>query len=195
MGKSEQTKAYIIEKTAPLFNRKGYAGTSLSDITEATKLTKGSIYGNFADKDEVALAAFDHNMNRVNSIVSNAIAGRSSAKEKLLAYADIYSNYENYAFPAGGCPLLNTATESDDTHPELRKKVAAAINNWKKSIIQIIQKGIENKEFAKGISPEQTALTIIALIEGSIMIGKVTGKPAYQSMIMKSLRTYIEQLK
>lgn len=195
MGKSEQTKAYIIEKTAPIFNRKGYAGTSLSDITEATKLTKGSIYGNFADKDEVALAAFDHNMDRVNSIVSNEIAACNSAKEKLLAYADIYSNYENYAFPEGGCPLLNTGTESDDTHPELRKKVAAAINNWKKNLIQIIQKGIENKEFAKGISPEQTALTIIALLEGSIMIGKVTGKATYRSMIMKSLKTYIEQLK
>ena len=44
MGKSEQTKAFIIEKTAPLFNSKGYAGTSISDITGATNLTRGSVY-------------------------------------------------------------------------------------------------------------------------------------------------------
>jgi len=37
-------------------------GTSLSDMTDATGLTKGSIYGNFNSKDEVALAAFDHNL-------------------------------------------------------------------------------------------------------------------------------------
>lgn len=45
--KSERTRQFIIEKVAPIFNRKGYAGTSLSDLTEATGLTKGAIYGNF----------------------------------------------------------------------------------------------------------------------------------------------------
>jgi len=70
MGKSEQTKAFIIEKTAPLFNIKGYAGTSLSDITDATKLTKGSVYGNFTNKDEVALAVFDYNLNKVTSMLA-----------------------------------------------------------------------------------------------------------------------------
>ena len=58
MSKAERTKNFIIEKTAPLFNMKGYSGTSMSDITAATGLTKGSIYGNFENKDEVAIAAF-----------------------------------------------------------------------------------------------------------------------------------------
>lgn len=193
MGKSEQTKAFIIEKTAPLFNSKGYAGTSLSDITEATKLTKGSVYGNFANKDEVAVAAFNYNLSKVNSIFSEEISRRKSAKEKLLAYGEVYSNFENYAFPAGGCPILNTAIESDDTHPELRKRVVAAINNWKKNIVRIIEEGIEKKEFSKETDAEQTALTIIALIEGGIMISKVTGKPAHGAVIMRSLKEYIER--
>lgn len=195
MSKSEQTRAFIIEKTAPLFNTKGYAGTSLSDMTEATKLTKGSVYGNFANKDEVALAVFDYNLNRVNAIISGEVAGRSSAREKLLVYGEVYANSESYAFPVGGCPILNTAIESDDTHPELRKKVAAAITNWKKNIVRIIEKGIAAKEFSKGTDAEQTALTIISLIEGGIMISRVTGKMAYRTMIMKSLQAYIEQLK
>ena len=44
MGKAERTKIFIAEKTAPLFNQKGYAGTSLNDMTDATGLTKGAIY-------------------------------------------------------------------------------------------------------------------------------------------------------
>lgn len=195
MGKSEQTRAFIIEKTAPLFNSKGYAGTSISDITDVTKLTKGSVYGNFENKDEVALAAFDFNLSKVTSILSEKIAKAGSAKEKLLAYADVYLNHDNYAFPVGGCPILNTATEADDTHPELRKKVSLAINNWKKNIINIIEKGIEAKEFGKSTNAEQGALTIIALIEGASMIAKVTGKPDYRTMIMKSLQDYIGQMK
>lgn len=195
MSKSEQTKAFIIEKTASIFNTKGYAGTSLSDITDATKLTKGSVYGNFANKDEVALEVFDYNLNKVSAIVAAELARHSSAMDKLLAYGEVYCNSEKFSFPTGGCPILNTATESDDTHPALRKKVAAAINNWKKGIVRIIEKGIEDKEFAKGTNTDQAALTIIALIEGSIMIARTTGQAAYRTMIMKSLRDYIKQLK
>lgn len=195
MGKSETTKAFIIEKTAPLFNSKGYAGTSLSDITDATKLTKGSIYGNFANKDEVALAVFDYNINMVDTIISREMAKKDSAKEKLLVFLDVYSNSENHGFPVGGCPILNTATECDDTHPELKKRVTAAINNWKKNTVRIIEKGIESKEFSNKINVEQTALTIIAIIEGGIMISRVTGKKTYMNLVMDSLRKYIESIK
>jgi len=50
MKKSENTRKYIIEKVAPVFNKKGFTGTYLSDMEKATGLTKGSIYGNFKDK-------------------------------------------------------------------------------------------------------------------------------------------------
>ena len=193
MGKSDQTRAFIIEQTAPIFNRKGYVGTSLTDITNATNLTKGSIYGNFENKDEVALAAFDHNLSKVNAIINQEMAKCQSAKEKLLAYGRIYTQYSNFSFPAGGCPILNTAVEADDTHPELKKKVAAAIHSWKKKIVEILQSGIEEKEFRKNIDTEQMAVTLIALIEGAIMISKATEKPAYRNAIMKSLEAYIEE--
>ena len=45
--KAEKTKEYIIATSAPIFNKQGYAGTSMSDITKATGLTKGVLYGNF----------------------------------------------------------------------------------------------------------------------------------------------------
>ena len=60
--KSAITSQYIIEKVAPIFNKKGYVGTSLSDMTEATGLTKGSIYGNFKNKDGVAIEALKYNI-------------------------------------------------------------------------------------------------------------------------------------
>jgi len=77
------------------------------------------------------------------------------AKEKLLVYGKVYADFEDYPFPAGGCPILNTATESDDTHHELRIKVMAAINGWKNKIMTILEEGIKNKEFKKNIKTEQ----------------------------------------
>ena len=68
LRKTERTRQHIISETAPIFNKKGYAGTSISDLTKATKLTSGSIYGNFANKEEVAVAAFDYNLARLRNI-------------------------------------------------------------------------------------------------------------------------------
>src|SRR5579862_8076847 len=105
MGKAERTKEFIIAKTAPLFNQKGYAGTSLTDMTDATGLTKGSIYGNFADKDDVAVAAFDHSMEKLIEQVRELQGGSRSARSKLEAFISVYRNGLQSAVLTAGCPI------------------------------------------------------------------------------------------
>lgn len=194
MNKAERTRQYIIEKTAPVFNMKGYAGTSLSDLTEATGLTKGSIYGNFEGKDEVALAAFDYNAKKVSAVIAAEIAQKQTFRDKLLVYVHVYEHFLKFPFPQGGCPILNTATEADDTHPALKEKACAAFTRWKTSIIQLVEEGQRAGEFTSGQNAEQFALTVIATIEGAIMIAKLSGNLHYKKTILKSVETLIQGL-
>lgn len=194
MTKAEKTRNYIVEKTAPIFNMKGYAGTSLNDITAATGLTKGSIYGNFANKDEVALAAFDYNLQYNVSMIEAAMSKEVSTRGKLLVYVNIYQNFITNTFSKGGCPILNTATDADDTHPALREKALKAVLSWKKNIIKLVEEGISYKEIQADANPEQIALTVIAMIEGGIMISRLTNKLETWHLIMESLKKYINNL-
>lgn len=194
MSKAERTRQFIVEKTAPIFNIKGYAGTSVSDMTEATGLTKGSIYGNFADKNEVALAAFEHNWKCVQAAVRAEMGKRKTCKDKLLTFARVYENFQSNAFPEGGCPLLNTAVEADDTHPGLREKAAAALQGWKKNIVALIEAGVAGKEFRADVDAEQTALTLIALIEGAIMMARLTGNARHRKAVMPAVKKIIHDL-
>jgi TetR/AcrR family transcriptional repressor of nem operon len=194
MSKAQRTKVFIIEKTAPIFNTKGFAGTSLADIEIATGLSKGSIYGNFANKDEVALAVFDYNLKKVNTAFSIELSKFDSAKDKLMVYAEKYHFMFNTKLINGGCPVLNTATEADDTHPALRNRAAKAILSWKNKIVSIIEEGKKHNEFLCHVDAEQTALTMIAMMEGGIMIAKVMGDISYMSTIMQSMKKLIEDL-
>ncbi|ABQ06389.1 TetR/AcrR family transcriptional regulator [Flavobacterium johnsoniae] len=195
MSKAQRTKQFIIEKTAPIFNMKGYSGTSMSDITEATGLTKGSIYGNFANKDEVALAAFRFNVKKLHDIFAREIEKEKTFKGKLLVYPRLYSDYYDLRVTQGGCPIINTATEADDTHPVLKKKVERVILSWKEQLVYFIEQGILLGEFkAHSIDPEKTALTIIAMIEGTVMIAKITGNLSTLADIMLSVTKIIEDL-
>ncbi|ULQ51979.1 TetR/AcrR family transcriptional regulator [Flavihumibacter fluvii] len=195
LSKSERTRQFIIEKTAPIFNAKGIAGTSLNDLTQATGLTKGSIYGNFENKDEVALAAFDYNFERVNAYMKNKILASDNAIDRLLAYPLVYRDFLEIPFLQPGCPILNTATEADDTHPQLRDKAAAALAFWKKSIENQVKRGIARQEIKPDTKPNEVAIIIMSLIEGAIMQAKVTRKPAYLKVTMDFLERVIRELK
>lgn len=195
MSKAERTKQFIIEKTAPIFNAKGYAGTSLNDMMAATGLTKGSIYGNFGNKDEVALAAFDHNIQRVFLLLKTRINKQETIIEKLKVYTETYSNFFDIPFLSAGCPLLNTATEVDDTHPVLRDKVNEMIARWKNSLTNLLKKGIETKELKPDINIEEFVTVLVSLIEGGVMQAKVSGQITPLKITMQYLDKMILDLK
>ena len=194
MSKAERTREFIIKKTAPIFNRKGFAGTSLSDMTEATGLTKGSIYGNFTDKDEVALAAFEHNSKIVSGVIRAEMAKQASYRDKLMVYVEVYGNFSKYTFFEGGCPVMNTLVEADDTHPKLKEKAVEALLRWKDRLAGIIEEGIAAGEFTADTNAEDTAVTMIALFEGAVLFTKATGKMSYKKAIMNSVEKLIKAL-
>ena len=195
LSKSERTRLYIIEKTAPVFNEKGFAGTSMSDLTEATGLTKGSIYGNFENKDEVALAAFDYNFKKVTAYIKDRILAKQNAVERLLVYPETYANFLKIPFLKAGCPILNTSTEADDTHPALKEKAAEALRFWKKSIENQIKRGIERGEIKPQTDPTTIAVVVMSLIEGAVMQAKVTGRSTELKIAMHFLVQLLEDLK
>ncbi|MDR2221585.1 MAG: TetR/AcrR family transcriptional regulator [Flavobacteriaceae bacterium] len=177
MSKAEKTKLFILEQTAEIFNKKGYAATSLSDITQATGLTKGSIYGNFQNKEEVAIAAFEYNATNLYKKLRDVSTQEGQTnKDRLLALVDLYRNHWDIFYQKGGCPLLNAATDADDTFPELKKSVAYAFEQWAKLFAEIITNGIEQHEFKKESDAYQYAYLFISLIEGGIVLSKTTNK-------------------
>lgn len=195
LTKSERTRQYIIAQTATVFNEKGFAGTSLHDLTEATGLSKGSIYGNFRNKDEVALAAFDYNFQRVTDLIKGKILMRENSVDRLLVYPETYRDFMKIPFLQSGCPILNTATEADDTHPELRQRAIEAISFWKQSIENHVKRGIQRKEINAATDPTETAVVIISLIEGAIMQAKLSGKSTELHISMRFLEKMIINLK
>jgi TetR/AcrR family transcriptional regulator, transcriptional repressor for nem operon len=181
IAKSERTKAFILEKTASIFNKKGFAGTSLTDLTKATGLTKGALYGNFESKVAMAAAAFDYNTASVqNTLHAKLYEGQDSISKLLTIPAFCREHFKELA-RHGGCAILNTAVEADDNQPVLKKKVNTAIIRWKKNIEFTIQRGIDEKEIKSKADPSYYASVIIALFEGGILLSKSTGDESHMN--------------
>ena len=173
MSKGEATRQRIIEEAAPIFNQRGFAGCSMQDVMEATGLEKGGLYRHFSSKDELAMEVFRHSLAAVMMTRRGDDSAVTGAVAKLL-----YRVRQFVRVPSpipGGCPLMNTAVDADDTHPELRRLAKEGIQSWKASLSQIVEDGIRAGEVRKNIQPERIANVIVANLEGALMISRLEG--------------------
>jgi len=191
MSKGEQTRQMIIERSAPIFNKKGIAATAMSDIMEATDLSKGSLYVHFDNKDVLAEAVVDYQLDLLGQKTLAAINRFDHPKDKLFAYLDLYRNPMNPPLE-GGCPMLNFGMEADDQNEVVREKVAAKVNQSQQLIVSIIEKGIRVGVFKADWNYREFATMMFALIEGGVLIGKTTRKSDKMAIIIKNLKKMIE---
>ncbi len=193
MSKAEKTKQHIIEKTATLFNTKGYISTSLSDITQATGLTKGSIYGNFENKDEVAIEVYKYNAGILSKTLSRSFGDEfPTSLDKLRAFVDFYRKNWQFVFANGGCPLMNAATEADDSFPALKTQVKQSFEKWMMKISDTIAEGQSKGEIDKKINAQKFASLFIILIEGGILLSKTMGDQSFLNHALDKVSSMID---
>ena len=191
-SKAEVTTEYILKTVAPVFNKYGYAATSMSDITKATKLTKGAIYGNFESKEQLALEAFNYNIRHVIGMVSEKINAETSPLKKLQAITFFYRNYNGLTKKYGGCPLLNVGVDSNHQNPVLLKRVRDIMNKLQKSIADIIRQGIKQNQFRDNVQPDVIALRILSQIEGGVFITNLMDNEDHMKDVMDQIDRMIE---
>ena len=194
MTKAERTRQSIIIKSAPLFNKKGVAGTALSDILKVTKLAKGSLYVHFKDKEELSHVVVDYHLTKLADVVEKAVSAQSSFRGKLFAYLDTFFDPLHPPLE-GGCPMLNFGMEADDTDQVIRQKVKALIDVAKLQIADLVRGGVRSGEFKDEVSPGEFAVKMFAMIEGGIMMSRIAGDNSTMKMIIRMLKKEIEQMK
>ena len=188
MSKGEITRQRIIELAAPLFNQRGFAGCSMQDIMEATGLQKGGLYRHFASKEELAEEAFRYSLKQAAKIRTDALDPTQSAVERL---REVIEQFVERPSPVpGGCPILNTAIDADDGNAVLRKLAHEGLKEWRARIAGIVKEGIARNEIRKDVDPGAVANTIIAGLEGALMISRLEGSRG----ALRDVRRWLEEL-
>jgi TetR/AcrR family transcriptional repressor of nem operon len=194
MSKGEQTRRRIVARAAPVFNTHGYSGTSMAELTKATGLEKGGIYNHFASKEALALAAFDYAVQVMSERIAAALEGSEGAVARLRALVAMFADYIDNPPVAGGCPILNTAVEADDTEPALRARAQAAMTDLQKLIGSTVKRGVMAGELRSDVEPRRVAVVVTALLEGAIMIGRLYQDSRMMSYAVDHLNAHIDSL-
>ena len=191
MKKGQLTKEAIIEKAAPIFNKLGYAGASMSALMQATGLQKGGIYNHFKNKEEIILQSFEYAIRKYNKMVFKAYHDKEGSLEKLRAIVNFYRTYPLNPVIEGGCPIINTAIDADNTLPQLKIRVKEVINSWIENLSGIINQGIKKGEIKASIKAHDASVVIITTLQGGIVISRSFEDNAAMEIVVNKLLDYI----
>ncbi len=188
--KAERTTAYIIETVAPVFNKHGYVGTSMSDLTEATGLTKGALYGNFENKEALALSAFEHNSKILLNALDEVLNISGSSLDKLKSLMDFYKQYDAFTNSMGGCPVLNVGVDAQHNNTLLAAAAKETIKEIEGKIALVLENGVNKGEIKIPVTPLQFAKQLYTMIQGAIAMATITKDRKY----LLNTITYLEVL-
>ena len=182
----------IIEAATKAFSRDGYVEARVEDIARAAGVAPTAIYYHFGSKEELAAESFRYALNQTIQVRSEGLDTISSALEKL---RHIVRQFVQVPSPTpGGCPLMNTAVDADDGNPVLRKLAAEAVSDWKCRLTVIIEDGMRRREIRKSANSRRIANTVIAALEGALMISRVEGNRTALCDVQESLESLFEEI-
>ena len=106
----EETVKIILDVSTRLFSEKGYDDTSLQDIINETKLSKGAIYHHFSSKEDILKAIF-HRLGNENAEIFAKIRddSRLSGIEKLrkIFQTAVFHSNQSVLLTVSPCLLNN----------------------------------------------------------------------------------------
>jgi len=153
-----------------------------------TGLEKGGLYRHFSSKEELAAAAFRFALSEAVKTRTGDVGHIHGAVEKLRYIVERF--VETPSPMRGGCPLMNTAIDSDDGNAVLRELATKGIHDWKSRLQKIVEEGIRAREIGKNTEPRRIANTIISTLEGALMISRLEGSRA----ALKDARASLEEM-
>jgi TetR/AcrR family transcriptional repressor of nem operon len=171
MRKGEATRQRIIAEAAPIFNQRGFDGCSMQDLMTATGLEKGGLYRHFANKEDLAAEAFRYAVAQNVKLRTEHLDEIPNSLDKLKRVVHLFVELPS-AIP-GGCPLMNTAIDADDGNPALRDLARKGVQDWRDRLVHILETGIKAGEIRRSTDPRRIANTLIATLEGALMISRL----------------------
>ena len=164
-SKQDKRKQQILDAALEIIVQKGYEGSSMSDIVEKTKLSKGAIYWYYSSKKEVYLSLVNHWVIRYSATLNHIVEYDQSAANQLQELFNYFINqYEHNPTVFKALAEFWSLAGRDE---EFKDKFDKVYSEFLLLIEKIILKGIKNNEF-KNVDTKIAAVSIMVNIESAI---------------------------
>lgn len=195
----KKTEKLLIDITFNLLYKKGFCATSLMDILDEAKMTKGAMYYHFKSKHALVLATMQHYLESilVNHWVEPLAAAENPIEtlvKQIDGYYAMFADEENLLDIKHGCPLSNFILDMSDTDEEFFNYLGSVYQRWQDAVEAALVKAQSQKQTKTDFDAKKQALFILSSVEGCIGSAKAYNNLESLKNSFEILTTYIKNL-
>ena len=181
--RSAEIRERLFRSALQLFAQKGFAETTVEDITEAADVGKGTFFNYFPSKDHILLAFSDMQLAKLEQSINGLRTSQQSLPEFMRGLV-LRMSQEPLRNPGMIRALLLGYLSSNPVREAMINKQSRAHALHK----QMVEIGQERGEIRKDLPAAEIAHVFRQTILGTLLIWSVTGDASLQDRIDSALQ-------
>jgi TetR/AcrR family transcriptional regulator, transcriptional repressor for nem operon len=182
------TREKLVLAAEELMLRDGYSATRVDEVIREAELSKGSFYHFFDSKEALGIAALEH---YYADRVKRLAAGNHATERDPLLRAQLFIEHTFRIAEdlwTKGCLLANFAADAAGSSGVIRDLLRKRTGELRAFLMDV---------FSPFVTPEVTAADLadqfLVCVEGSIVLARIYGDPAYLRRGLTQFRRCLEK--
>jgi TetR/AcrR family transcriptional repressor of nem operon len=192
-AKGAATRDQILDAAAGLIHLQGYHATSLDDVLRESGVGKGNFYYYFKSKEDLGYAIIDRVMRGFLERTLEPVFAEHSGDPiaQIHTFLDRVRDIQRRRNCVGGCPMGNLASELSDVHEGFRQRLAEIFAQWRARFTEALSRGQRTGRVRRDCDPARVAQFLVAALEGSILMAKLTKDIAVMEKCVEELKQHL----
>ena len=188
------TKTRLLDAAERLMLAQGFSATTVDEICEAAKLTKGSFFHYFQSKEQLGEELLSRFCAAGSQLHRSFCGQERDPLKRVYRYVDAAARMAQHPSTNHGCLLGGFAQELCDTHPGIRLVCEQGFNEWARQFTEELARAKARYVPKASFRPRELAEHFIALLEGSLILGKTRHNMAVVAQNLRQFKAYLRTL-
>lgn len=175
----------VVAAAGDLFWSAGYAATSIEDLVVATGLSRGSLYGAFADKHRLYLRALDRYCAETLERFRDALRGPEvGALERLTRH--VVGTAASCGGNTRGCFLAGATAERAGTDEGVAERARVTYGEYEELIVECLAQARRHGDVPADLDPGAVGALLLITVRGMEALGKAGRSRAFMDGVARS---------
>jgi TetR/AcrR family transcriptional repressor of nem operon len=190
---AKSTREALLKAATRLIHVQGYQNTSLDDVLRESGVGKGNFYYHFRSKEDLGYAILDQ---IIAAFLERTLepcfsSGEAPRLTQIRCFLDRVLEAQRQRKCIGGCAMGNLACELSDVHEGFRARLASVFTAWRERLTVALREAQERGEVVSACEPESIGHFLVAALEGSILLSKVSKDISVMEQCVSELKRYL----
>ena len=176
-GVKQFNQEEVLDRAMEVFWQKGYEGTSIQDLTKATGLGRGSLYGTFGDKEQLFLAVLDRYAEQFQAAIVEQLNHPEPYQAIEGMFEVMIERMSNPKYPRG-CLNTNTSVGISGKSEMIERKIAERLGGLESAIYQVLRKAQTEELLPREQDLRALARFFVGVSQGMAVLNKTFADPS-----------------